>query len=116
MSRLVGFLMILMISGRAWPATGAAAYLRDGVGARWSGMGSAAIAAADDVHAVFANPAGLSRLGTVAWQAGSLYAFQDLERSTSSLSFAHQTDAWGTYALSWVHRSVGGLEFVDDAG
>ncbi len=120
MSRLPWFLLILMTSvlapacGRA--ADGSAAYLRDGVGARWSGMGGAAIAASDDVHAVFSNPAGLSRLGTVVWQVGSLYAFQDLERSTSSLSVAHQTDSFGTLALSWVHRSVGGLEFVDDGG
>lgn len=105
-----------MAGATAVASPGAAAYLRDGVGARWTGMGGASVAAVDDVHAAFFNPAGLSRMGTVSWQVGSMYAFQSLERSTSSLSFAHQTDSYGSFGLSWVHRSVAGLEYVDDAG
>ena len=112
---------MLIFAGAVCPGAvqaenGAATYLQAGVGARWIGMGGAAIAAADDVHAAFYNPAGLSRMGTVSWQVGSMYAFQDLDRATSSLSFAHQTDAYGSFALSWVHRSIGGLEYVDAFG
>lgn len=105
-----------LAADHALASSGAAAYLQDGVGARWSGMGGAACAAADDVHAAFFNPAGLSRLGTVRWQVGSMVAFQNLDRSTSSLSFAHQTDAAGSFAASWVHRSIDGLEYVDGSG
>lgn len=91
-------------------------WLEEGVGARWLAMGGAARAAACDVHAGYWNPAALSAIGAETWQVGSMLALQSLGRTTMSLSGACQTDRAGTFALTWIRRSVSGLERVDDQG
>lgn len=108
-------LSVLLAPG-ARAATGAAAWLEEGLGARWLGMGGAARAAARDVHAGYWNPAALSSAGAFVWEAGSMLAFGSMDRTAASLSAALQTDRAGTFAVTWLRRSIAGLERVDDRG
>jgi hypothetical protein len=95
---------------------GSAEWLEDGFGARWLGMGGAARAAADDVHAGSWNPAGLAAQAPEPWSVGSLFTVESLGRSVASLSVSHQTDRNGTFGLTWARRTIAGLERVDDQG
>lgn len=97
-------------------AVGAAAYLQEGLGARWLGMGGAARAAAWDVHAGYWNPAGLTRVGPVTWQVGSMLTLASLGRSAVSLSGSYLSDRAGAFGASWIHHAISGLERVDDVG
>jgi hypothetical protein len=45
-----------------------------------------------------------------------MLTLQSMGRSTASLSGAWQTDRAGTFAMTWIRRSVNGLERVDDQG
>jgi hypothetical protein len=79
-------------------------------------MGGAARAAARDVHAGCWNPAALSAVGAETWEIGSMLTLQSMGRATASLSGAWQSDRSGTFALTWIRRSISGLERVDDQG
>ncbi len=109
-SRLLAWIAVLVVVAMApWPSGTAQAqrvakygadFLSGGVGARALGMGGAYVALAQDVHAGYWNPAGLSRLafpeiaymhaerfaGIVTFDYGSV-AFPINARSTAGLSF-----------------------------
>ncbi len=117
-SSLWGLLLVMcVIAARDLSAdVGAAAYLQEGLGARWLGMGGAARAAAWDVHAGTWNPAGLTYAGPVTWQVGSMLTVATLGRSSVSLSGSYLSDRAGAFGLSWIHHAVSGIERVDDVG
>jgi hypothetical protein len=79
-------------------------------------MGGAARAAVRDAHAGYWNPAAMTAQGPAVWQAGSMLTLSSLGRSTASLSGSYLTDRAGAFGLSWIHRSVDGLERVDGNG
>jgi len=97
-------------------SAGAAAYLTDGAGARWLGMGGAARAAVSGTPGIFWNPAALSRQGPARWQLSSAYGFASFGRSTASLSASRLDDRAGAFGLAWIRHTVSGLEEVDNAG
>ena len=79
-------------------------------------MGGAARAAVRDAHAGYWNPAALTAQGVAVWQAGSMLTLSSMGRSTVSLAGSYLTDRAGAFGLSWIHRTVDGLERVDGAG
>jgi hypothetical protein len=112
-------LLILMTAGPSRGASGgagAAAFLDEGMGARWLGMGGAASAAAWDSTAAYWNPAGLTKQGPTVWQVGTMLSSSTLGRSSSAISGSCLTDRAGTWGLAWMRSSVSGLESVDDTG
>jgi len=84
------------------------------VGARGVSMGSAQGAAAEDVSAIYYNPANLAGLrGINATFMHAMY-FQDI--SYDFAAFAKNTHNHGTFALGVQYLSVGSLDKVDNAG
>jgi hypothetical protein len=95
---------------------GAASYLREGAGARASGMGGAFVAIADDATAGYWNPAGLSQMELNEYQAALEYAFLPNNLSTSFVSYAFALPEIGNFSLDWMNFSEGSLEGRDASG
>jgi hypothetical protein len=93
---------------------GAGDYLRQGAGARASGMGGAFVAMADDATAGYWNPAGLSQMALYEYQAGLQYAFLPNDMSTSFLSYAFLIPNIGNFSLAWLNFTVTSIETRDE--
>ena len=76
-----------------------------GIGARPIGMGKAFVALADDVNAVYINPAGLAGLKT--WQVMSMTTKLINEINYVSLAGTYNTE-YGTFGLGYVGANLGG--------
>ena len=113
----------VLIRRIAWSALAAmiiarpalAAYEDVGVGARVSGLGHAYTAVADDVYAVYYNPAGLATLNRPEF--GTTYSrlltglSDGSNVQNSFLGYAHPFDGGrrGTLGVAWNNFGVGGL-------
>src|SRR3989339_300673 len=87
-------------------------FLREGIGVRPLGMGRAFVAAADDVSAVFWNPAGLSRLKNNELTAGYLSLFE--ETSYSFASYASPIGKKFSWGAGYAGLNSGGLTARDN--
>lgn len=87
--------------------------MRQGAGARASGMGSAFVALADDATAGYWNPAGLSQMGLNIYQAAIQYAYLPNEMSTSFISYAFLWPEVGEFSLAWLNFSIGQIDVFD---
>lgn len=105
-------ILFILLAGAARSAE-TAAYLDIGVGARALSMGGAYTALADDVHAVYWNPAGLARLEKR--EAAASHA--ELGNSTRHdfLAYAHPTSRT-VFAGAFTYLSQGKLEGRDALG
>ncbi len=90
--------------------------LREGAGARASGMGGAFVAVADDATAGYWNPAGLSQMDLYVYQAGLQYGFLPHDMSTSLLSYAFYWPGAGNFSLMWMNYSIADIEARDENG
>ena len=117
MRRLVCLVFLLCLPLAARPDGnnyGAAEYLRQGAGARASGMGGAFAAVADDATAGYWNAAGLSQMELNEYQAAMQYAFLPNDMSTSFLSYAFLWPGIGNCSVAWMNFSVGSIETRDE--
>jgi tetratricopeptide (TPR) repeat protein len=84
-----------------------------GVGARPIGMGNAYTALADDVNAIYYNPAGLAQLDECQFTSGygKLYWGLDDGSNLGSgfVGYAHPLYQWGTLGAGWLNFGVQGL-------
>lgn len=86
-----------------------------GAGARAPGMGNAFTAIADDVYAVYYNPAGLSFLERPQFSTSYSRLFMGLSDGSnlglSQLTYAHplKNGRWGTLGGAWQRFSLGGI-------
>jgi len=84
-----------------------------GVGARPIGMGNAYTALADDVNAIYYNPAGLAQLDESQFTSGygKLYWGLDDGSNLGSgfVGYAHPLYHWGTLGAGWVNFGLQGL-------
>jgi|GEM_PF-787949 len=84
-----------------------------GVGARPIGMGNAYTALADDVNAIYYNPAGLAQLDECQFTSGygKLYWGLDDGSNLGSgfIGYAHPLYHWGTLGAGWVNFGLQGL-------
>jgi len=84
-----------------------------GVGARPIGMGNAYTALADDVNAIYYNPAGLAQLDECQFTSGygKLYWGLDDGSNLGSgfVGYAHPLYQWGTLGIGWLNFGVQGL-------
>lgn len=102
-----GWLFLTALMGACYSGPVWAAYDDTGVGARVVGLGNAYTAVADDVYAVYYNPAGLATLDRP--QLGTTYSrlFSGLSDNSnlqnSFLAYEHPIRAGrqGTYGLAW---------------
>jgi hypothetical protein len=94
-------------------AQDSAAFLKLGVGARAMGMGGAYTAVADDVNAVYWNPAGLSRLTQPA--AGATHADLFANTRYDFLAYAQPT-RYGAFAAAAGYLSQAAIPGRDNAG
>jgi hypothetical protein len=78
--------------------TSGAAFLKIGPGARPAGMGEAFTGVADDIHTLYYNPAGLSRLEHPELTAMHMQWFQNIDYEYAA--FAYPTKSHGTWAFS----------------
>jgi len=84
-----------------------------GVGARPIGMGNAYTALADDVNAIYYNPAGLAQLDECQFTSGygKLYWGLDDGSNLGSgfIGYAHPLYHWGTLGAGWLNLGLQGL-------
>jgi len=84
-----------------------------GAGARPIGMGNAYTALADDVNAIYYNPAGLAQLDECQFTSGygKLYWGLDDGSSLGSgfIGYAHPLYQWGTLGAGWLNFGLQGL-------
>ncbi len=92
----------------------AGAFLRVGVGARALGMGKAFTATANDVSAIYWNPAGLGGLQSIEFIGA--YSILSLQRSYNFMAAGFPTNSMGTFGISWINFGVGGIEGRDLSG
>ncbi|MFH1097102.1 MAG: PorV/PorQ family protein [Candidatus Desantisbacteria bacterium] len=113
MIKRVIFLLIIgmvSVSGVEAKDTGksGAAFLKIGVGARAAGMGEAFCALADDISAIYWNPAGLSQLTQTEVMATHLSYFQDV--NSEYLAFVRPNKNKGALGVSLSMLGVDGIK------
>ncbi len=115
-SIIVGILLFfpLIVSAQDGKGGQAGAFLRAGVGARAMGMGNAFTATANDVSAIYWNPAGLGGLQSIEFVGA--YSILSLQRGYNFLAACFPTHSLGTFGISWINFGVGSIEGRDPAG
>jgi len=100
--------ILLCVEGTCW-----ADFEDLGVGARPMGMGNAYTALADDVNAIYYNPAGLAQLDESQFTSGygKLYWGLDDGSNLGSgfVGYAHPLYHWGTLGAGWLNLGLQGL-------
>jgi len=89
----------------------AGAFLRVGVGAKAMALGSAFTAVANDVSAIYWNPAGIGTLRYKEFMAS--YTVLSLQRTHNYVGFAIPINSAGTIGVSWVNMGIGDIEGRD---
>src|SRR5665213_1078080 len=92
--------------GHAYGAAGtvAAPYLELPMGGRGEGMGEAFTAIADDVNAIYYNPAGLTSLNSAQLELMHIDSFGGVQYENVAIAVPSDllgVDVWGTFALSY---------------
>ena len=84
-----------------------------GVGARPIGMGSAFVGLVDDVHSLYYNPAGLSRLTQIEFTSGYGKLHWGLDDGSNLgnafIGYAHPLEKLGGIGIGWLHLGLRGL-------
>jgi hypothetical protein len=118
MKKVLLFFILIGMPTLNWAADntnyGAADYLRQGAGARASGMGGAFVAVADDATAGYWNPAGLSQMDLYVYQACLQYAILPNDASLSFLSYAFLVPNVGNFSIAWMNFSIGAIDTNDE--
>lgn len=104
--------LLVLIAPISWAAE-TASFLDIGVGGRALGMGGAYTALADEVNALYWNPAGLSRLEKREFTASHAEMFESTR--LDFLAYAHPTSQ-GTFAAGLTYLSQGKIEGRDGLG
>ena len=88
--------------------TTAAQFLKIGIGARSIGMGGAFTAVADDISALYWNPAGLARMGGGQASFNHVNWIADVQYEAASAAVA--VDGLGTLAVGFSATNVGDMD------
>jgi hypothetical protein len=104
---------LLVLLARGCEALESASFLDIAVGARALGMGGAYTALADEVHALYWNPAGLSKLERREFSASHAELFENTRHDF--LAYAHPTSQ-GTFAAGLTYLSQGRIAGRDSLG
>lgn len=111
--RTIKLAVLLVLASQGSWAAETASFLDIGVGARALGMGGAYTALADDVNALYWNPAGLSKLEKREFTASHAEMFESTR--LDFLAYAHPTSQ-GTFAAGLTYLSQGKLDGRDSLG
>ena len=116
MNKLIKMIMVILLMGAisvCVEVTCWADFEDLGVGARPIGMGNAYTALADDVNAIYYNPAGLAQLDECQFTSGygKLYWGLDDGSNLGSgfVGYAHPLYHWGTLGVGWLNFGLQGL-------
>lgn len=116
MNKLIKMIMVILLMGAVSvcvEVTCWADFEDLGVGARPIGMGNAYTALADDVNAIYYNPAGLAQLDECQFTSGygKLYWGLDDGSNLGSgfIGYAHPLYHWGTLGAGWLNLGLRGL-------
>lgn len=90
----------LSIAANSELGTSGAQFLKIGVGARPAGMGESFVSVADDVNAVYYNPAGLGRLKKAELTAMHTQWFEGLNFDYGALALPSRLGTWGLSATT----------------
>ena len=111
-------LIVVALAGHASAREGSAgragALFQMGLGARAKAMGGAQVGVADDVYAVFYNPAGLSFLSRPAVTATGMAL--SLDRRANFVGFATPLPPTAAVAVGWLNAGVGDIDRRDFSG
>ncbi|RKY89351.1 hypothetical protein DRQ09_01475 [candidate division KSB1 bacterium] len=92
----------------------AGAFLRMGLGARAKSMGDAFVPVADDIFAIFYNPAGLPFLRYNSFSLS--YRFLSLDRKFSFIGYAGRIGPSGGISIGWINAGVKNIDERDFTG
>jgi len=116
MNKLIRMIMVILLAVGTWlsyEVTCWADFEDLGVGARPIGMGNAYTALADDVNAIYYNPAGLAQLDECQFTSGygKLYWGLDDGSNLGSgfVGYAHPLYHWGTLGAGWLNFGLQGF-------
>jgi len=90
--------------------TAGAQFLKIGVGARYHGLGEASAAMADDIYAMYWNPAGLTYIQNS--QAAFTYVNYITDVSLNYAAYAKRFEDWGVFGASVTVLSMGDQEIT----
>lgn len=129
MRKLIPVCLVLMLTANAYGATGGAAFLKKGVGARALGMGGAFTSISNDASALYWNPAGLGQIQdysvTVMGSAGSSDEWPGQEDMTPTHNFAAILVPMGklinalggsVFALGYINSKIDNVTQSDESG
>jgi len=108
---LMFVVLVLTVTSITWagnPGETTAAFLKLGVGARPTGMGEAFVAVANDVNALYWNPAGLSQLKDKEISFGHTEWFQDIKYEY--MGWINPVGKLGTLGISVIYLYLDGME------
>jgi len=94
------FLLATSAFGQSFSRTGTAGaqFLKIGMGARYHGLGEASSATADDIYAMYWNPAGLTYIKNS--ELAFSYVNYVTDISLNYVAYARQFAGWGTFGVS----------------
>jgi len=108
---LIGWLVTVVLG--LWSGVSFGDFEDLGVGARPIGMGNAFVGLVDDVHSIYYNPAGLSRLTRIEFTSGYGRLFWGLDDSSNLgnafIGYVHPLEKLGGIGVGWLHLGLRGL-------
>ncbi len=115
MKKLLIFVIILGLTGVAWAdqakvGSAGAQFLKIGVGSKYQAMGEASVAAANDVYAMYWNPAGLVEVEN--WAIGFTNVNYLLDIDLNYVGMAKYFEDVGTFGASVTVLSAGDQEIT----
>ncbi|MCL2335197.1 MAG: hypothetical protein FWC57_03940 [Endomicrobia bacterium] len=127
--KIIPLLLVFALSANSYAATGGAAFLSKGVGAKALGMGGAFTSISDDTSAVYWNPAGLARIQdysitgmSSAGAADEWPGQKDIVPTHNFLAFSVPANKFTTilgnsvFALGYINSAMDNVIGSDDRG
>ena len=108
MKKIIIFIIFISISYASGPGSTGANYLRIGIGAKAAGMGEAQVAIADNVDAIYWNPAGLSLIKSD--EVGAMHLFYWQGINYEYLAYAIPIKDIGTFGIGMTYLNSGSID------
>lgn len=107
---------VLVFNVNSFSSTKSSSFLREGIGSREVGIGSANTASADGVNSIYWNPAGLLSADAFSWKLGSFYSIESEDKYYAFLGIAARTEDYGNFGAALINYGITNIELFDESG